>query len=94
MRLIDVLIEKTLSERGYGGTGRLITRLLHTLSDTYPLNGRYVNEDEWESPGSGISHVTAFSLSLNIRHSEFAHDHNVHWGKLYEAKNVTIDWHG
>jgi proteasome activator subunit 4 len=48
---VQLLVDKTLSERGYSTTGRLLTRLLHTLSDTYPLHGRYVNDDEWDSPG-------------------------------------------
>jgi proteasome activator subunit 4 len=51
MHLIKLLVDKTLGERGFSGTGRLITRVLNTLSNTYPINGRYVNEDEWSSPG-------------------------------------------
>jgi len=49
LRLLKVLVDKTLSERGFSGTGRLITRLLHTLADVYPLNARYVNDEEWTS---------------------------------------------
>jgi proteasome activator subunit 4 len=48
---LKLLVDKTMSERGFSGTGRLITRLLHTLSDVYPLHGRYVNDDEWNSEG-------------------------------------------
>ena len=49
--LLSVLVEKTLSERGYSGTGDLLARILATLSGTYPLNSRFVNTDEWNSPG-------------------------------------------
>lgn len=46
-----LLVEKTKSERGYTGTGRLINRILHTAATIYTLNSRYVNPDEWDSPG-------------------------------------------
>lgn len=48
------MIEKTKSERGYAGTGRLIHRILHTLSGVYPINSRFVNSDEWDSPGLSL----------------------------------------
>lgn len=47
-----LLVEKTKSERGYTGTGRLINRILHSAATIYTLNARYVNPDEWDSPGS------------------------------------------
>ncbi|KAF9452549.1 hypothetical protein P691DRAFT_696832 [Macrolepiota fuliginosa MF-IS2] len=72
--LISLLVEKTKSERGYSGTGRLLTRTLHTLAGVYPLNGHFVNEEEWEDPN-------------------FQANHNLYWGKLYEPKDVVIDWH-
>jgi proteasome activator subunit 4 len=50
--VLTLLTEKTKSERGYTGTGRLLTRVLHTLAGVYPLNSRFVNSDEWEDPGS------------------------------------------
>lgn len=49
--LLQLLIDKTKSERGYTGTGRLITRILHTISGVYPLNNRFVNTEEWDDPG-------------------------------------------
>ncbi|KAL5534546.1 hypothetical protein ACEPAG_1009 [Sanghuangporus baumii] len=49
LELVSVLIDKTKSERGFSGTGRLILRLLHTLSGVYPVNSRFVNSDEWQS---------------------------------------------
>jgi proteasome activator subunit 4 len=50
--LLTLLVEKTKSERGYTGTGRLITRILHTVGGTYPLNTRFLNTDEWEDLGT------------------------------------------
>ena len=48
---MSLLVEKTKSERGYTGTGRLINRVLHTAATIYTLNSRYVNPGEWDSPG-------------------------------------------
>ncbi|KIK71342.1 hypothetical protein GYMLUDRAFT_33493 [Collybiopsis luxurians FD-317 M1] len=45
--LIKLLIDKTKNERGYSGTGQLITRILHTLAGVYPCNSRFVNTSEW-----------------------------------------------
>ncbi|CAL1696390.1 unnamed protein product [Somion occarium] len=54
--LISLLIDKTKSERGYSGTGRLINRILHTVAGIYPINARFVNTDEWESPEFDRNH--------------------------------------
>ena len=51
IELISLLVEKTKSERGYSGTGRLLNRMLHTLAGVYPLNARFVNTDEWDDLG-------------------------------------------
>lgn len=51
MELLCLLADKTFSERGYGGTGRLIQRVLSTLVGVYPLNARFVNADVWNSEG-------------------------------------------
>lgn len=51
MKLLSLLADKTFSERGYSGTGRLIQRVLSTLVGVYPLNARFVNTDEWNSEG-------------------------------------------
>lgn len=50
--VLSLLTEKTKSERGYTGTGRLLNRVLHTLAGVYPLNSRFVNSGEWEDPGA------------------------------------------
>lgn len=91
--LVTLLIDGTKSERGFTGTGRLITRLLHTVSAIYSTNNRLVNAAEWDSPGKQrrlilFSHTHAF-LAV-----DFNREHNIHWGRLYEAKDVKIDWHG
>ena len=52
LELLAIMIEKTRSERGYAGTGRLIHRIMHTLVGVYPINSRFVNSDEWENPGA------------------------------------------
>lgn len=54
LELVNLLIDKTKSERGYSSAGRLLTRLLHTLSGVYPLNSRFVNTSEWESEGKFV----------------------------------------
>jgi proteasome activator subunit 4 len=51
MELLSLLVDKTFSERGYSGTGRLIHRVLSTLVGVYPLNARFVNTDDWNSEG-------------------------------------------
>ncbi|TDL28791.1 hypothetical protein BD410DRAFT_863415 [Rickenella mellea] len=72
--LLNLLIEKTKSERGYNSSGRLISRILNTLSGVYPLNSRFVNSDEWDS-------------------TSFDRHHNLHWGRMYDPKDVKIEWH-
>ncbi|CAK5268900.1 unnamed protein product [Mycena citricolor] len=76
-QVIDLLIlltDKTKGERGYSGTGRMLSRILNNVASIYPINNRFVNSDEWQDPA-------------------FEKDHNAHWGKLYEAKDVKVEWH-
>ncbi|KAJ7785950.1 hypothetical protein B0H16DRAFT_1488659 [Mycena metata] len=54
--LLSVLVEKTKGERGYSGTGRLISRLLHNLAGVYPINSRFVNSSEWQDPAFEKDH--------------------------------------
>ncbi|KAF9568547.1 hypothetical protein CPC08DRAFT_654918 [Agrocybe pediades] len=56
--LLALLVDKTKSERGYTGTGRLVTRVLNTLGGTYPLNTRFVNSNEWNDPNFDKNHST------------------------------------
>ncbi|KAH9922007.1 ARM repeat-containing protein [Epithele typhae] len=50
LSLINLLVEKTKSERGYTGTGRLINRVVHSAGIIYTQNSRFANPDEWDSP--------------------------------------------
>ena len=83
-------MEKTKSERGYTSAGRMITRILSTVSDIYPLNSRFVNTEEWNDPGQ--LYLMMFCLTYII--AEFSKQHAVYWGRLYEAQDVVIEWHG
>ncbi|KAI0961210.1 hypothetical protein AcV7_000369 [Taiwanofungus camphoratus] len=56
IELLSILIDKTKSERGYSGTGRLISRVLSTLASVYPLNARFLNSAEWDEPEFNHSH--------------------------------------
>ncbi|KAI0275116.1 hypothetical protein BC834DRAFT_851157 [Gloeopeniophorella convolvens] len=49
IELLSLLTDKAFSERGYSGTGRLVNRILSTLSGVYPLNARFMNTEDWES---------------------------------------------
>jgi len=62
MELLSLLADKTFSERGYSGTGRLIHRVLSTLVGVYPLNARFANADEWNSEGIFFHYI---SLSVS-----------------------------
>lgn len=57
LELLTLLADKTKSERGYAGTGRLIHRILHTLSAIYPINARLANADEWDDPGKSCCSI-------------------------------------
>jgi len=59
-----------------------------TLTHTYPLETRFVNPEEWESPGKiifSVGYLSVFNSS-----SEFKVAHHLHWGKLYAADEVTV----
>ncbi|KAJ6519492.1 hypothetical protein C8R45DRAFT_852433 [Mycena sanguinolenta] len=56
LQLISSLVEKTKGERGYSGTGRLLSRLLHNLAGVYPINSRFVNSNEWQDPAFEKDH--------------------------------------
>ncbi|OCH96671.1 ARM repeat-containing protein [Obba rivulosa] len=58
MELMDLLIEKTKSERGYSGTGRLLNRVMHTVSSITPISTRFLNPKEWNDPAIDHNHLT------------------------------------
>jgi hypothetical protein len=66
MELLSLLTDKTFSERGYSGTGRLIQRVLNTLVGVYPLNARFVNTDVWNSEGMYIRLNIFFSWLTEV----------------------------
>ncbi|PCH33382.1 hypothetical protein WOLCODRAFT_21973 [Wolfiporia cocos MD-104 SS10] len=58
MELISLLLERTKSERGYSAAGRLFNRIVYTLTSVYPMNGRFVNSSEWDSPDFDRAHIS------------------------------------
>lgn len=56
-RILTLLVEKTKSERGYSNTCRLITRIAHTVSGTYPLHSQFVNTEQWEAESFDNDHM-------------------------------------
>ncbi|KIY51336.1 hypothetical protein FISHEDRAFT_37321 [Fistulina hepatica ATCC 64428] len=56
LHVLKLLVERTKSERGYTGTGRLITRIVYTLSAVYPDNPRYINTKDWGSEAFSKGH--------------------------------------
>lgn len=91
LNLLALLVDKTKSERGYTSTGRLISRVLHTVAGVYPLNSRFVNSDEWTDPGALLFDLTFARINETL---DFDKDHNIHWGQLYLPENVAVEWHG
>ncbi|KAI0762664.1 ARM repeat-containing protein [Fomes fomentarius] len=63
--LVSLLVEKTKSERGYTGTGRLINRILHSAATIYTVNSRYVNPDEWDAPEFNRNLTTEWGKMYN-----------------------------
>ncbi|KAH9921997.1 uncharacterized protein BXZ73DRAFT_91690 [Epithele typhae] len=47
---------KTFSKRGYSSSGKLLSSMLLTLSHTYPLENKFVNPAEWDSPDFKSNH--------------------------------------
>ncbi|KAL1709113.1 hypothetical protein EV121DRAFT_267575 [Schizophyllum commune] len=66
VQLLKVLIDRTFSERGYTGTGRLISRILHTVSAVYPYDSRFVNQDLWDSEEFERNHDQYWGKSYEV----------------------------
>ncbi|KAJ7456675.1 hypothetical protein FB451DRAFT_613190 [Mycena latifolia] len=47
--LLKLLHDKTFSNRGFAWSGKLLSNTLLTLTNTYPLDSKFVNPDEWNS---------------------------------------------
>ncbi|KAF7339947.1 hypothetical protein MVEN_01912400 [Mycena venus] len=72
--LLSLLVEKTKGERGYSGTGRLLSRLLHNLAGVYPITVASLTQ------ASGRTHVS-FEKDHNAQWGRFyeAKDVAVEW---------------
>lgn len=46
-----LLVDKMYSKRGYQWASRLLYSIILACTNTYPLDDRFVNADEWNSPG-------------------------------------------
>ncbi|KZT40114.1 hypothetical protein SISSUDRAFT_983884 [Sistotremastrum suecicum HHB10207 ss-3] len=49
LEVLKTLHAKTLSKRGFSWTGKLLSSILLTLTHTYPLENKFVNQDTWDS---------------------------------------------
>lgn len=87
-------MDKTKSERGYTGTGRLITRALRTLAGVYPLSGRFVNDSEWNDQSMSATNIVSFRSATDYLVLDFQANHDLSWGKMYDVEDVAINWHG
>jgi Proteasome-substrate-size regulator, mid region len=85
------MTDHTLSERGYTLNARILAYMMTALSGVYTTNWRFVNSDEWNSPGK---HVASFVKTDHNYFLEFERDHNTRWGCKYRPQDVKIDWHG
>ncbi|KAG8770133.1 hypothetical protein FRC12_004487 [Ceratobasidium sp. 428] len=47
LKLFKLLVQHCFNERGYSGTGRIISKVMHTLSSIYPLHSYFLNKEEW-----------------------------------------------
>jgi proteasome activator subunit 4 len=77
LEVISQLVEKTKNERGYSSTGRLLTRVLHTLAGVYPVNSRFVNSDEWDDPQFDKDHNTQWGKLYDPQ------DVNIEWHGMH-----------
>lgn len=51
LALLNSLTNQVKNERGYSGTGRLLTRVVHSIGEIYTLDEKFLNESEWDSKG-------------------------------------------
>jgi proteasome activator subunit 4 len=51
LALFNLLLERTLTKRGYSWSAKLVFSTLITLTHTYPFENKFVNPDEWNSEG-------------------------------------------
>ncbi|KAG9123719.1 hypothetical protein FRC07_014176 [Ceratobasidium sp. 392] len=56
LKLFKLLVQHCYNERGYSGTGRIISKIMHTLSSTYPLHSHFLNTADWYDIEMGHAH--------------------------------------
>jgi hypothetical protein len=67
-----LLVDKTFSKRGYQWASRLLYSIILACTNTYPLDDRFVNADEWNSPGVLVSSFPESILTRNSRVSSLS----------------------
>lgn len=51
LSLLKMLIRDCKSERGFAFASRFLYAILRALIETYPSESRFLNPEEWSSPG-------------------------------------------
>jgi proteasome activator subunit 4 len=88
--LLRLLLDKTYSKRGYQWASRLLYSILLACTNTYPLDDRFVNVDEWHSPGKYLF-VLEVRYRLELKsYTGFLHSHHKRWGKMYPIGEVGV----
>ena len=94
--LLQLMIDCCKSERGYTTSARVLAITLMTLTNTWVRDYRSVNPAEWRSDGAFLPASQRISqnssLTGNLR-AEFKRSSHTSWGRLYEVKDVKIEWH-
>lgn len=92
--LLQVMLEACRSERGYTTSARVLAIALMTLTNTWVRDYRSVNADEWQSDGKlPFSQQLTCGPSTDAQITEFKRRSHESWGRLYEVKDVKIEWH-
>ncbi|KAG8905939.1 hypothetical protein FRB99_007944 [Tulasnella sp. 403] len=65
--ILDVMntLRKAKNERGYSSFGRMVNRILATLTGTYPMENRLVNPRQWNDPYFERSHHQSWGKQFN-----------------------------
>jgi proteasome activator subunit 4 len=56
LKLFKLLVQHCYNERGYSGTGRIISKIMHTLTSIYPLHSYFLNTEDWYDPEMEQAH--------------------------------------
>ncbi|QRW00399.1 proteasome activator complex subunit 4 [Ceratobasidium sp. AG-Ba] len=55
-KLFKLLVQHCYNERGYSSTGRIMAKIMHTLSSVYPLNSYFLNSEDWNDEEMEYAH--------------------------------------